>query len=89
MEKFLYILGFYYICVFFSHRVLNFFLPFLLFNQFSGIRVGVALCFHEYIIVICFHTFMIFLNYFLYKCIVSLLTWMIGATPSHVLTLIN
>ena len=52
-----------------SLRVLNFFLPF-----FSGIRVGVALCIHGYIIVICFHTFMIFLNDLLFKCIVFLLT---------------
>ena len=36
---------------------------------------GVALSIHGYNIVICFHTFMIFLNYFLFKCIVSLLTY--------------
>ena len=36
--------------------------------------MGVALCIHAYIIVICFHTFMIFLNYFLFKCIVPLLS---------------
>ena len=38
-------------------------------------REGVALSIHGYIIVICFYTFMIFLNYFLFKCIVSLLTY--------------
>ena len=38
-------------------------------------REGVALSIHGYNIVICFHTFMIFLNYFLFKCIVSLLTY--------------
>ena len=64
--------------------------------------MGVALCIHGYIIVTCFHTVMIFLNYFLFKCIVSLffifnvmrvihepLARMIEATPSHVSTLIN
>ena len=71
--KFLYLLGFYYIC-FFPPRVLNLFLRFLVFNLFSGIREGVALSINGYIIIICFHTFVIFLNLFLFKCIVSLLT---------------
>ena len=60
--------------LFFPHRVLNLFLRFLVFNLFSGIREGVALSINGYIIIICFHTFVIFLNYFLFKCIVSLLT---------------
>ena len=59
--------------LFFSHRVLNLFLRFLVFNLFSGMREGVTLS-NGYIILICFHTFVIFLNYFLFKRIVSLLT---------------
>ena len=38
-------------------------------------REGVTLSIHGYNIVICFHTLMIFLNNFLFKCIVSLLTY--------------
>ena len=60
--------------LFFSHRVLNLFLRFLVFNLFSGMREGVAFSINGYIIVNCFHTFVIFLNYFLFQCIVSLLT---------------
>ena len=60
---------------FFFLWVLDLFIRFLDFNLFGGMREGVALSIHGYNIVICFHTFMIFLNYFLFKCIVSLLTY--------------
>ena len=61
--------------LFFFLWVLDLFIRFLDFNLFGGMREGVALSIHGYNIVICFHTFMIFLNYFLFKCIVSLLTY--------------
>ena len=51
---------FFFFFFFIPLRVLNLFLRFLVFNLFSGMREGVALSIHGYIIVICFYTFIIF-----------------------------